>query len=82
MKNKTIKYKICKFIYSIIGFLDCIKFKKNEEYHNGNMACIYLGKRTFYVTQIAYDNQTGVSVFDSRKRKYKFWQIGILDFRK
>ena len=77
---KRIKYCIVKFVYSIIGFFKSLRFKKGYKYMGGinrNANSVYRGKRTFYESLHATEPTYGVSVFKTRNKTYKYWEIGL-----
>ena len=75
--------KITKLYYTIKGFFIEKKMQKGEYYaskHISNSRFMYRGKRTFYK---AFAAQVGPVTYTSQEEKtYKFWEIGVLDFKK
>ena len=85
MKNKeTLKKKLVRGYFSIKGFFDERKMKSGLYYSSENLPgsrLMYVGKRTFYrafIKQVC----PGVAYQDQDKVIYKYWEIGILNFRK
>lgn len=75
--------KITKIYYTIKGFFIEKGMQKGEYYaskHISNSRFMYRGKRTFYT---AFAAQVGPVTYTSQEEKtYKFWEIGVLDFKK
>ena len=75
--------RIIKAYYSIKGFFIRKKMKRGEYYvtnHIPNTRFMYRGKNVFYR---AFAAQVGPVVYTSQEEKtYKFWEIGVLDFKK
>ena len=74
---------ITKTYYTIKGFFIEKGMQKGEYYaskHISNSRFMYRGKRTFYK---AFAAQVGPVTYTSQEEKtYKFWEIGVLDFKK
>lgn len=74
---------ITKTYYTIKGFFIERKMQKGKYYaskHISNSRFMYRGKRTFYK---AFAAQVGPVTYTSQEEKtYKFWEIGVLDFKK
>jgi len=79
---KKIKYHIVKFVFSLIGLYKVIfKFKKGHKYLGGiqsNTASIYRGNRLFYETITGIEKTWGVQMINTRNKKYKYWEMGLL----
>lgn len=75
--------KITKTYYTIKGFFIEMRMRKGEYYiskHISNSRFMYRGKRTFYK---AFTAICGPVEYSSQEEKtYKFWEIGVLDFKK
>ena len=75
--------RITKIYYTIKGFFIERNMQKGEYYaskHISNSRFMYRGKRTFYK---AFAAQVGPVTYTSQEEKtYKFWEIGVLDFKK
>ena len=74
---------ITKVYYSIKGFFIRKKMKRGEYYvtkHIPNARFMYRGKDVFYR---AFAAQVGPVTYTSQEEKtYKFWEIGVLNFKK
>ena len=74
---------ITKIYYTIKGFFIERNMQKGEYYaskHISNSRFMYRGKRTFYK---AFAAQVGPVTYTSQEEKtYKFWEIGVLNFKK
>ena len=74
---------ITKTYYAIKGFFIERSMQKGEYYaskHISNSRFMYRGKRTFYK---AFAAMCGPVEYHSQEEKtYKFWEIGVLDFKK
>ena len=74
---------ITKAYYSIKGFFIRKKMKRGEYYvtkHIPNTRFMYRGKNVFYR---AFAAQVGTVTYTSQEEKtYKFWEIGVLNFKK
>lgn len=74
---------ITKTYYAIKGFFIERKMQKGKYYiskHISNSRFMYRGKRTFYK---AFTAMCGPATYTSQEEKtYKFWEIGVLDFKK
>ena len=74
---------ITKAYYSIKGFFIRKKMKKGENYvtkHIPNARFMYRGKDVFYR---AFTAQADPVTYTSQEEKtYKFWEIGVLNFKK
>ena len=74
---------ITKTYYTIKGFFIERSMQKGEYYaskHISNSRFMYRGKRTFYK---AFAAQVGPVTYTSQEEKtYKFWEIGVLNFKK
>ena len=74
---------ITKTYYNIKGFFIERRMQKGKYYtskHISNPRLMYRGKRTFYK---AFAAQVGPVTYTSQEEKtYKFWEIGVLDFKK
>ena len=75
--------RITKIYYTIKGFFIERNMQKGEYYaskHSSNSRFMYRGKRTFYK---AFAAQVGPVTYTSQEEKtYKFWEIGVLNFKK
>ena len=75
--------RIIKIYYTIKGFFIERNMQKGEYYaskHISNSRFMYRGKRTFYK---AFAAMCGPVEYHSQEEKtYKFWEIGVLDFKK
>lgn len=75
--------KITKAYYSIKGFFIEMRMRKGEYYiskHISNSRFMYRGKRTFYK---AFTAMCGPAIYTLQEEKtYKFWEIGVLNFKK
>lgn len=75
--------RITKIYYTIKGFFIERNMQKGEYYaskHISNSRFMYRGKRTFYK---AFAAQVGPVTYTSQEEKtYKFWEIGVLNFKK
>jgi hypothetical protein len=83
MPKHTFKYYIAKIIFTIMGIWKCwFYFRKGSVYQDErkNTYLVYRGKRTFYQT-INY-NIPGVTYYDGRKVEYKYYVLGIKNYRK
>ena len=85
MKNKEpLKKRIVRFGYSVKGWLMERRMKVGEYYvseYITNRRMMYRGNRTFYVAYAA-SPCPGVVFTDQQKREYKYWEIGVLNFKK
>ena len=85
MKNKEpFKKRLVRLFYSIKGWFMEHKMVIGEYYttpHLKNQRLMYRGNRTFYVA-FAVSPYPGVAYMDQRKEQYKYWEIGILNFKK
>ena len=74
---------ITKTYYTIKGFFIEKKMQKGKYYASkyiSNSRFMYRGKRTFYK---AFAAQVGPVTYTSQEEKtYKFWEIGVLNFKK
>ena len=74
---------ITKTYYTIKGFFIERKMQKGKYYASkyiSNSRFMYRGKRTFYK---AFAAQVGPAIYTSQEEKtYKFWEIGVLNFKK
>lgn len=74
---------ITKAYYSIKGFFIRKKMKRGKYYvtkHIPNTRFMYRGKNVFYR---AFAAQVGPVTYTSQEEKtYKFWEIGVLNFKK
>ena len=74
---------ITKLYYTIKGFFIEKSMQKGKYYASkyiSNSRFMYRGKRTFYK---AFAAQVGPVTYTSQEEKtYKFWEIGVLDFKK
>ena len=74
---------ITKSYYSIKGFFIRKKMKRGEYYvtkHIPSTRFMYRGKDVFYR---AFAAQVGPVTYTSQEEKtYKFWEIGVLNFKK
>lgn len=85
---KKNRYNIVKFFYSIKGLLITLfKLKIGGKYKaisleprkGYNVDYYYRGNRTFcYITTSC---GTGIEYRDTKINQYKFWEIGVLNFR-
>ena len=84
MKNKeTFKKKIVRLYYTIKGWNIERKMKVGKYYvskHIPNSRLMYRGNHTFYQAYAA-SPYPGVIIEDQRKRTFKYWEIGIFDFK-
>lgn len=80
------KYKLLKFIYSVIGFFKLIFFFRiDEEYIGGikqNASSRYVGNLTFQECFHAVEQNYGVCVYTQRKKTYKLWELGLFKWIK
>lgn len=79
-----IKKKIVKFFYSVKGWNIERKMKIGDYYtskHVPNSRYMYRGKHLFYEAFMA-SPYPGVVYQEQRKRTFKYWEIGIFDFKK
>lgn len=85
MKNKEpFRRKIVRLYYTIKGFFAERKMEKGCYYatkHIPNSRFMYRGKRLFYRAYAA-SPYPGVIYQSQDKVTYKYWEIGILDFKK
>lgn len=85
MKNKEpFKKRLVRFFYSVKGWWTERKMVCGEYYvsaHLKNQRMMYRGDRTFYVAYVA-SPCPGVVYTDQRKKQYKYWEIGVLNFKK
>ena len=85
MKEKeTLKKRIVRLFYTIKGWNTERKMKVGEYYsskHIPHSRLMYIGDHTFY---FAYAKSVcpGVVYESQDKKVYKYWEIGILDFKK
>lgn len=83
MKEKeTLKKRIVRFYYSVKGWNIERKMEIGKYYsskHIPNSRLMYRGNHTFYQAYAA-SPCPGVIVEDQRKRTFRYWEIGILDF--
>ena len=74
---------ITKAYYTIKGFFIRKKMKRGEYYvtkHIPNTRFMYRGKNVFYR---AFAAKVGPVTYTSQEEKtYKFWEIGVLNFKK
>lgn len=86
MKEKeTLKKRIVRLFYTIKGWNTERKMKVGEYYsskHIPNSRLMYRGNHTFYQAFMAVVSPIGAVFEDQRKRTFKYWEIGILDFKK
>ena len=74
---------IVKFFYTIKGFFQELFMKKGEYYETEHLPYsryMYVGNKTFYVA-----NEVNIEImtyFNQEKRKCKYWEIGVFDFKK
>ena len=84
-KNKEpFKKRFVRFCYSVKGWFMERKMKVGEYYvseYITNRRMLYRGNRTFYVA-FAASPCPGVVYTDQRKKQYKYWEIGVLNFKK
>lgn len=84
MKNKeTMRRKIVKIYYAIKGFFLEKKMKSGLYYISKYMPdsrFMYVGKRMFYKA-IEKVVAPGVVYHDQKSVTYKYWEIGILNFK-
>ncbi len=84
MKNKEpFRRKLVRFYFTVKGFFREKKLKSGQYYtsrHIPNSRFMYVGKKMFYKATakvicpgVAYTSQDSVT--------YKYWEIGILDFK-
>lgn len=83
-KNKEpFRRKLVKFYYTIKGFFKEKKMKIGRYYtseHLPNRRYMYRGERTFFFAhqEVVYP---GVAYSSQDKVTYKYWEIGILNFK-
>ena len=82
MLKKTIKYHILKTIYSILGFFKSRTFRKDDVWLIQNEAAVYHGKGIWYITHQVMEPTTGTIFYSTENKKFKYWQITALDFKK
>lgn len=88
MKNKDIIKKILRFLikakYTIKGFFSYLKLEEKKVYYSKELPgklYTYLGKRKF--GYVIHQMVEIFEVYDKRQtNKYKFWELGMLDFKK
>ncbi len=84
MKNKEpFRRKLVRFYYAVKGFFREKKMANGKYYsteHIPNARFMYRGKRTFYKACVK-TVCPGVAYFGQDKITYKYWEIGILDFK-
>lgn len=82
-QSHILKYYLVKFFYILKGLVKyTFFFKKNHKYFGGirQSPSIYRGNCLFYET---LHGQCGyVTVFNSRNKKYKLWELGFFKWRK
>ena len=74
---------IIKFYYSLKGFIKEKCMKKGEYYitkHLPYSRYMYVGNKTFYVAKEQIIEI--LTYFSQEKRVCKYWEIGILNFKK
>ena len=85
MKNKEpFRRKLVRLYYTIKGFFKEKKLITGEYYvsrHIPDSRLMYRGKRTFY-RAFAKVVCPGVAYSSQDKKVYKYWEIGILDFKR
>ena len=85
MKNKeNFRRRLVKAYYAIKGWSIARKMKVGEYYsseHINNSRFMYRGKHLFYEAFLA-SPYPGVVYQEQRKRTFKYWEIGIFDFKK
>ena len=82
-KKETFRRKIIRFYYSVKGWKMERKMKINHYYktvHLPNSRFLYRGNKKFYEAYIAMP-YPGVCYESQKEHNYKFWEIGILDFK-
>ena len=75
--------RIVKIYFTIKGFIHSLSLQKGEYYvskHIPDSRLMYQGKKTFYKAWAKMCEQ--VEVFQQEEKKYKYWEIGVLDFEK
>lgn len=84
------KKKIVKVYFTIKGyFVSKFRLRSGGKYkalslepRNGyNVDYYYRGNRTFCCITDALVNGTGVQYSDTKIKKYKYWEIGVLNFK-
>lgn len=88
MKNKDRIKKILRFLikvkYTIKGYFSYLKLEEKQVYyskHLQNKLYTYLGDRKF--GYVIYQMIGFAEYYDKRQtNKYKFWELGMLDFKK
>lgn len=89
MKSNFVK-NTTKLYFGIKGFVISMLLKKGEQYYPANVteeknvvtSYHYRGDKTFCITREGIETHFGVTYLDSKLRKYKNWEIGILNFKK
>lgn len=81
-QNKIINFVLTCY-YTLKGFFKSKKLKTMKTYFGGVNNCYgqYLGNNTFYESKTVTDQLYGVTVFDGRKRKYNYLQLGLFDWK-
>lgn len=83
MQKHTLKYYLAKITFTLIGLYKCLfYFKEGATYQDErkNTYLVYRGKRTFYQT-VNYSG-LGITYYDGRKVEYKYYVLGIKNYRK
>ena len=85
MKNReTLRKKLVRFFYSVKGWRNTLKMTIGDYYvskHIANSRFMWRGNRTFYKAS-AVSTNFGAVYTEQKKVVYKYWEIGILDFKK
>jgi len=89
LKHAFVK-KTTKLYFGIKGFFISMLLKKgdmcipmNAPSEKGvHTVYYYRGENNFFVTREGTETHFGVTYFDSRIKKYKNWEIGVMNFKK
>lgn len=85
MKNKEpFRRKLVRLFYTIKGWFKTRKMIVGEYYvskYIPNSRLMWRGNNTFYQAYAA-SPCPGVIYEDQRKKTYKYWEIGILEFKR
>lgn len=77
-ENKFLMFFI-RIYYKCKGYFKSKRFKIGETYYGGINPCYgkYIGDNTFYLSRTYTDSLYGVTVFDNKKVKYTYLQLGL-----
>lgn len=81
--NDSFKMKIVRAFFSIKGWFITRKMSVGQYYtskHIPNSRFMYRGGHLFYQAYAA-SPYPGVAITDQRKKEYKYWEIGVLNFK-